>query len=261
MKCYLYDGSFWGLLTAISIALDDFSEKNRIIAKDEFCADLFTEPVEIATEIERVQRLLFEFKNYLNYEQLQDMQYVFLANEPEREDLLLKYLHLIKISQGAMSKNDRNTVVLKLHRLSNQVAFEVHRYQGLVRFRKLVEGIFYAPIKPKHNVVKLLAPHFIRRFTDQRFVIQDIGRCTGIYYDLHECRYLSFLEVNERLIAATLNLEINANEIYDQEEVSYQKLWCEYFREASIFERKNLKLQRQHLPKKYRDHLVEIFEE
>ncbi len=260
MICYLYDGSFWGLLTALAVALNNFSEENRILVSDDFFPDLFTETIDVITEVNVSEKFLLEFKNYLNEQQMLDIYYIFLANEPRKETLLLQYLYLVKVSKGAIAKNNANNLVLQLNRLSNQVAHEVLRYQGLVRFRKLNEGIFYAPIKPKHNIVELLAPHFVRRFADQPFVIQDIERRTGIYYDLNKCRYLSFLELNEKLLMSSLNLE-SADEIFAKEEVLYQQLWREYFRKASISERKNLKLQRQHLPKKYRDHLVESFEE
>jgi probable DNA metabolism protein len=42
------------------------------------------------------------------------------------------------------------------------------------------------------------------------------------------------------------------------EELFFQQLWKEYFRSITIKERINLKLQRQHMPKRYWKYLTEL---
>ena len=45
--------------------------------------------------------------------------------------------------------------------------------------------------------------------------------------------------------------------LLDEGEDFYQKLWCSYFKHINIEERKNLKLQRQFMPKRFWRYLPE----
>jgi probable DNA metabolism protein len=97
----------------------------------------------------------------------------------------------------------------------------------------------------------LIVRHFKSRYADQRWLIYDLQRQYGIYYNLEEVTEvtLSFTEENRPGNIAAENL--------DADETIYQQLWQQYFKSVNIAARKNTRLHIQHMPKRYWKHLVE----
>jgi probable DNA metabolism protein len=54
-----------------------------------------------------------------------------------------------------------------------------------------------------------------------------------------------------------INGRVNENLLQEGEEI-YQRLWKTYFTHINIQERKNLKLQRQHMPRRFWKYLPEM---
>ena len=147
-------------------------------------------------------------------------------------------------------KNFGNTAVLKIAKLTKSVGREKHRMEAFIRFELLKDGIYFAKIDPDFDVLTLIISHFKNRYQDQKWLIYDLQRKYGVYYDL------------ETITTITLDLDVNLktnnnNNILDNNEIDYQKLWSEYFDHTNIKERKNIKLHVQHVPKRYWKYLTE----
>ena len=106
-------------------------------------------------------------------------------------------------------------------------------------------------IQPDFNVLPLIASHFKERYSDQRWLIYDVRRKYGLYYDLETVTevHITFSE--------NLNDKSVKENVYDQEEDLYQSLWQAYFDSVNIKARKNMKLHIQHMPKRYWKYLIE----
>ncbi len=122
--------------------------------------------------------------------------------------------------------------------------------EAFIRFQKLSDGTFYAAIEPDFNVLPLLIKHFRDRYADQKWLIYDLKRKYGIYYDLDKVEYM---EVE----FSTDGDKSKLPEIYFGDEQLYQHLWKNYFNSVNIPSRKNLKLHLRHIPKRYWRHLTE----
>lgn len=85
---------------------------------------------------------------------------------------------------------------------AKKVAYEVHRFHGFLRFRRVYGDLYYAPIEPDHNIIALLIPHFTARYAGQKWFIHDRRRNLGAYYDGRECRLVSGVEINSQLAAS-----------------------------------------------------------
>jgi hypothetical protein len=96
----------------------------------------------------------------------------------------------------------------------------------------------------------LILNHFKNRYQDQKWMIFDLKRNYGIFYDLETA---DFFYPEEHQI---LQLR-NPKNLYHDEEKKYQKLWQRYFFKTNIVERKNIKLHIQWLPKRYWKYLTE----
>ena len=167
----------------------------------------------------------------------------FLSEALGIELRLFKYL---KIGFKLGSKvNDLLTDenVREVQKFSSKVAFEAHRFLGLVRFQEF-RGILYAAIEPSYNILELLGNHFKARLSNEKWIIHDIKRKIGIVYE------------NNQWVLRDLNFE--KLESTEEEELFYQNLWKTFYKSIAIKERTNERLQMQHMPKKYWNNLIEM---
>ncbi|TCL59801.1 putative DNA metabolism protein [Hydrogenispora ethanolica] len=255
---YHYDGSFEGLLTVLARALKETAANCDISAAEAEQPDLFSTAVAVPTDPAAAERLFRWLSERFSRTVLEEIIYCFCSELPGTESFILSYLRLLLASGGRAAANFADATVLRIKRIHGQVAHEIDRLHGFIRFRKLAGGIYYAPIEPDHNVVQFLAEHFTARFADQAWLIHDLKRNSGIYYDMRRCRYIPEVE------NAPLFLPGGAGEsgglsamVFDPAELDYQQLWDQYFQHIAIAERRNKKLQRQRMPARYCRCLVE----
>lgn len=259
---YIYDGTFEGLLTVFSLMMEGAraraEEVNSISAEEELQLDLFSENLRVETDELRADEFFQILRREFSELVVQDLGYCFLSEIPGMEKVMADYVRLLLMKGEGISGNFAEPVVLKIRRTCGLVSHEIGRLHGFIRFRKLKNEVYYAPIAPDHNIVQLLAPHFKDRFADQKWLIHDTKRNSGIYYDLKRCRFIPVVENAPQLQSAG-GPETGREEpgCFDPEELDYQEIWDQYFREIAIAERRNPRLQRQRMPVRYWRYLVE----
>jgi probable DNA metabolism protein len=87
---------------------------------------------------------------------------------------------------------------------------------------------------------------FEERFADQPFIIYDIKRRYGLYYDLQKTVEVNF----DRLDFDFTTGKLNDAQAAEDEKI-FQHLWKGYFKAIAIKERVNPKLHQQMLPKRF----------
>jgi len=179
---------------------------------------------------------------------------VWLSELPETEMLLFRYICKNIDHPEGVALNFGDEDVLRLKEIAQKVGRESHRLVEFVRFQLTADGIWFAPVTPTYNVLTLVVKHFKSRYADQPWIIYDTGRNIGIYYDTHKVEEVSF---SRNDIAALKISRLRGDQLSD-EEAFFQQMWKEYFRSITIKERINLKLQRQHMPKRYWKYLTEL---
>ena len=269
---YIYDGTFEGLLTVIGEAVQHQESVNDISSGGEMQIDLFADIKEVRTDPELAAGVFKRLRKTISREMLMDIAYCFLSEEQGIEKAILDYIRLLFTAGPGVTGNFLDETVYKIERVSGKVAHEIDRLHGFIRFRKLAGGIYYAPIEPDHNVVQFLAPHFKARFADQNWLIHDLKRKTGIYYDGKQCVFLPEMEAvpeltpgNTRMnslsgVSSTFTPDKVSN-LLDKDELAFQHLWDQYFKQIAIKERRNKRLQRQRMPARYWRCLVEAVSE
>jgi probable DNA metabolism protein len=255
-----YDGTFEGLLTVLAGIIREDMEIQEITA-GEIPVDLFTEIHEVVTDPVVASRFFEGLQKRISRMLLLDIGYCFLSEEIGIEKLLLDYLRLLLVEGERVNTNLSNSTVFKIQRTCDRVNHEILRMQGFIRFRKLKNGVYFAPISPDHNIIQLLAPHFKARFADQRWLIHDTRRKTGIYYNGNQVQYIPFVEMSVEMepTSRPFTTELQSN-LLDSEELDYQKLWNQYFEKIAITERQNKRQQRQRMPERYWRYLIEKVE-
>lgn len=141
---------------------------------------------------------------------------------------------------------DRN--VHKVFELARRTRNEVHHWKEFLRFQELESGILYSKIGPENNVATFLAPHFADRLPLYDFIIYDEKRGIFVVHPKSKEWYL----VTDR--------DFDEREIGDfsEHEMEYQELFTFFCHKIAIKERKNLKLQRNMLPLRFQEYMVEF---
>ena len=128
---------------------------------------------------------------------------------------------------------------------------EKHRMEAFIRFKLTKDAIYFANIAPDFNVLPLIKNHFKKRYADQKWLIYDLVRKYGIYYNLETVEIIT-LELDHNFDASK-----TSTEIFAPIELEFQQLWKDYFKSTNIKSRKNMKLHIQHVPKRYWKYLSE----
>lgn len=128
--------------------------------------------------------------------------------------------------------------IFELCRATNREA--CHQLEFL-RFSELENGVLFATIHPKDNVLPYLAEHFTDRLPTENFMIYDATHQTVAVHKA-SMRYIL-------TDAADLDLE-KANR-YSENEQEFRNLWLTFFDHIAIEARTNPHLQMQMIPKRY----------
>lgn len=251
MLVFFYDRTFEGLLTAVFDAYNRKSFPDRILGKGDMPPMFTEEEYDVITQEDRATRVWSGLEKKMSKGALNMLTYVWLSEEEGSDELLFRYIRKTIDSKISIETNFADDDVLKMHKLARKVSHEELYLKQFVRFQKAADDIFFAPVSPKHNALPLVIVHFRDRFSDQKWVIYDIKRRYGYYYDLHTMVEMT-LDNDEHLLSGKLDEKMMA-----EDEKLFQELWKGYFKSMTIKERINLKLQRQHMPKRFWKYLTE----
>lgn len=249
---FTYDGTFAGLLTAVFDVFEQRKEDAIISQQKDGSAVMFHQ-YPVTTDKKKAERVWNGLKKKVSAAVMKELYYTFLSETAGIETNILYFIRyvLTQSTNGENNYSDRNVLTIK--QTARNVAREKHRFEAFVRFNKLADGLFYAMIEPDFNVLPIIAPHFKRRYADQDWLIYDTRRRYGIHYN-KESRGLAEVTLqNEK----ETNNEKSLILMYDEDELHYQSLWKNYFKNTTIQERKNMKLHLQHVPKRYWKYLSE----
>ncbi len=246
---YVYDGSWPGLL---SVVFTLFSEKRpalSVVRDRGHVADLFHEVREVIADEAQAKRVQSRARGLLGARRMRDLWTCHLAERAEVDRLLVE-LFTIAFTGGAVT-DPRDATVLGLRQWRKHVSHEKHQMEAFVRFQENTDGIWTATIAPAYNVLPLIATHFRKRYADMEWVIADTLRGYGLHHRAGQVAPVKFVHAKEALLPAP---HIEAA----PDESAYVALWKTYFRSVDIPERRNLKLQMQHMPKRHWKHMVEM---
>lgn len=246
----VYDGTFDGFLTLVFELYDLKISQFDIVDKKNLQQNVFALTRTIITDEQKSQRVWAGLSKKLSSTALGNIYKCYLSELPKIESILFQFIQYTFNSNFNIEADFGFEPVLKVAQISKKVMREKHRFEAFVRFKKDKEGLFYALIDPDFNVLPLILDHFRKRYADQKWLIYDVRRKYGLYYNLIKTEYVVFE-------SSFIKSKASSNIVFDDEEIFYEQLWKDYFTATNIPSRKNMKLHKQHLPVRYWKYLSE----
>ncbi len=254
MTLFLYDKTFDGLLSCLFFAYEQKKFPDLILSDSDSKPLFIDEQYRIITKKDKSLRVWKALEKKLSVIAKNMMLAVWLSELPETEMLLFRYMRKNIDHPQGIEMNFGDDDVLRVKQIAQKVAKEAEQLRQFIRFQETADGLFFAPVTPRYNVLSLIVSHFQSRYSNQPWIIYDTHRNIGLYYDMHSVTEVSFSQKD----VSELTKGKLSDEQLSEDEALFQEMWKEYFKSTTIKERINLKLQRQHMPQRYWKYLTEM---
>ena len=214
MIVFQYDKTFEGLLTALFHAYNRRVFPDRLLQEAEplplFCEEVF----QVVTESSLADRVWRGAGRLLPVHFLSGITACWLSEQPAVDELLFRYLRKAFDSKGKSVFNLTDANVAEVSRLWKKVNNEATRVIQFVRFQKTADDIYFAATAPIYNVLPLTMGYFTDRFADQHWMVYDVKRQYGYYYDGQKAEEVRFEQDSEFLTSGILPDELLALDCY-----------------------------------------------
>ncbi|MBU2927166.1 TIGR03915 family putative DNA repair protein [Winogradskyella psychrotolerans] len=250
-KNLIYDGTFDGFLSVVFYVFEHKLKTVTIQNESTVQQGLFSVNETIPVDETKANRVWNGIKSKCSTQSRYQLYYAFLSEQIGVEDLLLDYIQYVFSQSKKVDKDYSHPSILKIAQIAKYVGREKHRMEAFVRFKLTQDDIYFANIEPDFNVLPLIEKHFKNRYADQKWVIYDIKRNYGLFYDLEK------VELINMDFPENFNFTKTDDAFFASQEFEFQKLWQDYFKATNIESRKNMKLHIRHIPKRYWKYLSE----
>ncbi|MBR2327365.1 MAG: TIGR03915 family putative DNA repair protein [Clostridia bacterium] len=240
----VYDGSFYGLLSAAWYALENKITPAEITAK-RLLLPIFEEK-EIETDEKKAMRLLHGIENRIFKGVSKKVFALWLSDRENKEELLLDYLRFGLSHGQKTARLLTEPAVCETEKTFRAVYNEAHRLKGFLRFSEF-DGFLAAITEPSCNALPLIIGHFARRFPEENLLIYDKKHKLAALSQRGE---ISLFDADEFFFPKR-----------SLEEKHYRILWREFYNTVAIKERLNEKCRKTHLPVRFWHQLTEMSEE
>lgn len=150
------------------------------------------------------------------------------------------------IKQGHLLDNLAEPHVNKTFLLSRNASRECQHFKGFARFEELESGILYSRIRPVNHLLTFLMPHFADRFPMENFMIFDVGR--GLFGVRPAGKTWFLTKGTEPELC------------HSRQEGQFRQLFQFFCHKIAIEGRRNLDLQRNMLPLRFRENMTEFLD-
>ena len=247
-----YEGIFTGIYEAYALRIPH--ERIGLQIGQDGTPMLFTTYREIAPDRIKAEKVTRTLRQRFGEEDYRILCMALASASPDKAQAAYKTVvwGLSPHRKGSVLGHLSDDNVRRVMELNRGVGNELCHLRGFLRFEELENGILSAVIKPRDNILPMLAPHFADRLPQENFIIYDEGRAL---YAIHPVGKDWFL------MSGCEDLTENGEEslgLSDGEKY-YRELFRHFCHTISIKERENLKLQRNMLPLRFRPYMTEFF--
>ena len=248
----LCEDSIEGILTGVYEAYEMRREHEMIHLQTSDIENyrLFAVYKEIETDTSKSEKVLRTLYHRFGEEAYTQFCQAMVSYDPAKADAVYHAIvtGLSGRYRGKLMDHLSDRYIHKVFNLSRNTGIEIHHLLGFLRFKELRGGVLLARYSPKNDITALIVPHFADRLPQEDFAIYDEQRK---YYAVHPKNQRWYLVRGELPFA-------QEEEEYSAGEEEYQMMYRHFWQKIAIHERRNLELQRNMLPYRFRRHMVEF---
>ncbi len=229
---YIIDDSFDGILTAVYYS---YTNKENVLEVLTSSAQLsiLDEIKIIKTDYDFSSKVNTRLKKIMKLNSYRELKLSLRSGERDKLTTIFNYVVFTLDNQTDCSTNFLNPTVQRFSEIVYKIKHEIHRFTGFIRFQKTPQGIYYAHFKPDNNICDLLLPHFKKRY----------GKMPMIFHDTRYNVICAYNGVDTKIV----NKELPPLTVKDD----VISLFKEYYQTINIESRRNVKLMRNYMPKRY----------
>lgn len=251
MRVYQCEDTQEGIFTAIYNTYEDNCDRmdTRISLNDELF--LFAEYIPVQTDAEKAFKVSNTILRRFGEEDYGKICFALASPDPEKAQAVYRTVAVGLANEcrpGHLLDNLADDAVHQVFSLARAANNEYLHWRGFLRFAELRNGILYARLETKNNILSFLMPHFADRFPIENFMIHDERRNV---FGIHPAGKAWYLMKREDALE-------DEKLILSEGELEYQELFKYFCHKIAIKERKNLELQRNMLPLRFREYMSEF---
>ena len=228
---YVYDGSYEGMLTCVFRCYEDKFIPAQVLVQPSLLpySRIFTDKSKAARVTRGVARTMGRMAENV-------IRTVYLADSEQKEMAVIRFV-VYGMAAGEHACRDlAHPDVAEVYELFRAVNREKRMCMERLKF-SVIGDVLVSVVAPTHNVLPLIAPHFVQRFPNEDIFIYDKAHKLGLTYS-HGRTQITQIENFEPAEA-------------DEDEETYRRLWKIFFDTVEIKERHNPRCQKNHMPGRY----------
>ncbi|MBO5926215.1 MAG: TIGR03915 family putative DNA repair protein [Clostridia bacterium] len=235
---YLILDDYFSLLTAIFTAYEKRHSNIEVYSSFNQLS-FINEVIEISPQNDKASRVDKKLKSIMRLKSYKEIKIALKSGLDNKLTVIFNYLLDTINANADISDNFTNKNVYAFNEIVKKVKLEIHHLKGFIRFSKTKEGIYYARFKPDNNVCENIFFHFIKRYFSMPFILHDEKYNVICAYNGKNVKI-----VNKK--TPPLKIKDDVSKLF--------KIYCDT---VNIKERKNLKLMKNYLPKRYQVNMPE----
>ena len=239
----LYDGTAENYFTAVFELYKNKTDVQIITEDKNIQCDFDTQFIEYKTDNEKAERIIKFVKKHIKTDGYRKILYALCSGKQNKGIVIYNFLKMVFEYKNKAPYMLNNKNIIDFFDIFRAVQLEAHRMKGFIHFKECENNIYYAEYEPDNNITEFIMPHFCNRFSSMAFLIHDVKRnIVGIY---NKSEYKVFKNKGKLTVYLSQN------------EQDFVNIWKMYYKTVNIEQRKNTKLMKQFMPKRYWKHLIE----
>jgi len=249
-------------LESIFTAIYNAYEEHRDHSDTRICLDqeyyLFAEYVKVTADNEKMCKVARTLRRRFGEADYLSICHALSAPNPDKAQAV--YQTIVKglagkVRPGHLLDNLADDDCNRVFALARAAGREKSHLYGFLRFEEVAEGILYAKIGPKNNLLTFLMPHFADRFPMEKIVVYDDNR---ELFGIHPAGKDWYLASGRAGLWEEAVSTLPAAQASQQKEKNIQELFCRFCQSIAIRERENKKLQQNMLPLRFQEYMTEF---
>lgn len=250
LQVYQCEDSMEGIFTAIYRIYEDKNQHQECCVSIDGELFLLAEYRQVETDRQCAEKVIRTLYRRFGEEDYLTICYALASEVADKADAVyhaVVYGLSHKVTPGHLFDNLAEPYLHKVFSLARGARNEGCHLKGFLRFEEAKQGYLYATIGPKNDILTFLMPHFADRFPMEDFIIRDEHR---EIFGVHPAGQQWYLVSGNQLEEGAFEPSVAEEE--------YQSLFRLFCRSIAIKDRKNIQLQRNLLPLRFREYMVEF---